>query len=84
MRLTAIRDTERYNAAISTDQLSSRHGRWWCLLQVHKMEIDEAETLELVGVLVYSSIAQIPVSGELSQFQLTLYCPGEDNTPTGP
>jgi len=48
------------------------------------MEIDEAETLELVGVLVYSSIAQIPVSGELSQFQLTLYCPGEDNTPTGP
>jgi len=44
------------------------------------MEIDEAETLELVGVLVYSSIAQVPVSGELSQFQLTLYCPGEDNT----
>ena len=48
------------------------------------MEIDEAETLELLGMLVYSSIAQIPVSGELSQFQLTLYCPGEDNTPTGP
>ncbi|KAJ6902602.1 hypothetical protein NC651_020165 [Populus alba x Populus x berolinensis] len=48
------------------------------------MEIDEAETLGFVGVLVYSSIAQIPVSGELSQFQLTVYCPGEDNTPTGP